>query len=204
MMKSVSASMAPCNRRYFLGLGLVVAGAALSPLAEAAAMPRRLAFYHTHTGETLAATYWEKGRYVPGALAHIDYILRDFVNDERRMIDRRLLDLLADLHRRTGSHAPFEIISAYRSPSTNAMLRANSDGVAKHSYHIKAQAIDIRLADVPLRPAARHRQGMKRGGVGMYHGLRFRPRGHRAGPVLVGGFVGFRRRPGRSAIRRSG
>ncbi len=173
MMKSVSASMAPCNRRYFLGLGLVVAGAALSPFAEAAAMPRRLAFYHTHTGETLAATYWDKGRYVPGALAHIDYILRDFVNNERRLIDRRLLDLLADLHRRTGSRAPFEIISAYRSPSTNAMLRANSDGVAQHSYHIKAQAIDIRLRDVPLRRLHATAKAMKRGGVEMYTASNF-------------------------------
>ena len=164
-----------------------MAGAALSPLAEAAAMPRRLAFYHTHTGETLAATYWDKGRYVPGALAHIDYILRDFVNNERRLIDRRLLDLLADLHRRTGSRAPFEIISAYRSPSTNAMLRANSDGVAQHSYHIKAQAIDIRLRDVPLRQAARHRQGHEARRGRDVHGLQLRPCGHGAGQVLVGG-----------------
>ena len=168
MIKYDRASTAPCSRRYFLGFGLVVAGAALSPLAEAAAMPRRLAFYHTHTGETLAATYWDKGRYVPGALSHIDYILRDFVNDQRRMIDRRLLDLLADLHRRTGSRAPFEIISAYRSPATNAMLRAKSDGVAQNSYHIQAKAIDIRLRDVPLRKLHATAVAMKRGGVGMY------------------------------------
>ena len=167
-MESNRASMAPCSRRYFLGLGLVVAGAALSPAAFAATLPRRLAFYHTHTGETLSATYWERGRYVPGALSHIDYILRDFISGEERVIDRRLLDLLAELHRRTGSQAPFEIISAYRSPSTNAMLRARSDGVAQHSYHIRAKAIDIRLRDVPLRRLHATALAMQAGGVGMY------------------------------------
>ena len=171
-MESNRASTAPCTRRYFLGLGLAVAGAVLAPgaisAAEAVTLPRSLAFYHTHTGETLNATYWDKGRYVPGALSHIDYILRDFVNDERRIIDRKLLDLLVELHRRTGSRAPFEIISAYRSPSTNAMLRARSDGVAQNSYHIKAKAIDIRLRDVPLRRLHATAMAMKRGGVGMY------------------------------------
>jgi len=152
-MESNRASMAPCSRRYFLGLGLVVAGAALTPAAFAATLPRRLAFYHTHTGETLSATYWERGRYVPGALSHIDYILRDFISGEERIIDRRLLDLLVELHRRTGSQAPFEIISAYRSAATNAM---------------KAKAIDIRLRDVPLRRLHATALAMRAGGVGMY------------------------------------
>jgi uncharacterized protein YcbK (DUF882 family) len=131
-------------------------------------MPRRLAFYHTHTGETLTATYWQNGRYMSGALSHIDYILRDFISGELRRIDRRLLDLLVELHSRVGSNAPFEIISAYRSPSTNAMLRAMSDGVAQHSYHIKAMAIDIRLRDVPLDRLHAEALAMQRGGVGMY------------------------------------
>ena len=173
MMKSDSASKAPCSRRYFLGLGLVVAGAALSPLAEAAAMPRRLAFYHTHTGETLAATYWDKGRYVPGALAHIDYILRDFVNNERRLIDRqppRPAGGSASPHRQPRTLRDHFGLSF---PSTNAMLRANSDGVAQNSYHIKAQAIDIRLRDVPLRRLHATAKAMKRGGVGMYTASNF-------------------------------
>src|SRR5215470_6433546 len=114
---------APCHsRRFFLGLGLAVAGGLLSPAARAAiAAPRRLAFYHTHTGESLTATYWEGGGYLPDALWAIDYILRDYISGERRIIDRRLLDLLAALHGNLGSRAPFEIISGYRSPSTNAM-----------------------------------------------------------------------------------
>ncbi len=163
------ASTAHCSRRLFLGFGLVIAGGFLSPAARAAlAVPRKLSFYHTHTGETLSATYWQNGMYDTRALGELNYILRDFVNGQEVSIDRRLLDLLADLHRQLGSHAPFDIISAYRSPSTNAVLRANSDGVAKNSYHMKAMAIDVRLKDVPLDRLHRVAVDMKRGGVGIY------------------------------------
>ena len=162
------------SRRHFLGLGLVVAGGMLSSAADAAiAARRRLAFYHTHTGESLAATYWENGGYVPDALSEIDYILRDYISGERRVINRGLLDLLAALHRNLGSRAPFEIISGYRSPSTNAMLRANSDGVAKNSYHMKAMAIDIRLRDVPLHHLQAAAMELGRGGVGIYPASNF-------------------------------
>jgi len=166
---------APCHgRRYFLGFGLAVAGGLLSPAARAAiAAPRRLAFYHTHTGESLTTTYWESGGYLPDALTAIDYILRDYISGERRIIDRRLLDLLAALHSNLGSRVPFEIISGYRSPSTNAMLRANSDGVAKNSYHMKAMAIDIRLRDVPLHHLRAAALELGRGGVGMYPASNF-------------------------------
>lgn len=161
---------ANCSRRMFLGFGLVVAGGLVSSAARAAmAIPRKLSFLHTHTGETLTATYWQNGVYDTRALDELNYILRDFVNGEERTIDRRLLDLLADLHRKVLSHAPFEIISAYRSPQTNSMLRANSDGVAKNSYHMKAMAIDIRLADIQLDQLHRAAVEMKQGGVGIYY-----------------------------------
>ena len=163
------ASPAFCSRRLFLGFGLVVAGGFLAPSARAAlAAPRKLSFYQTHTGETLSATYWQNGLYDTRALGELNYILRDFVNGEEMPIDRRLLDLLTDLHRQLGSHAPFEIVSAYRSPSTNAMLRARSDGVAKNSYHLKAMAIDVRLKDVPLDRLHQVEVDMKQGGVGVY------------------------------------
>jgi uncharacterized protein YcbK (DUF882 family) len=170
MTEKRHGSAAYSNRRMFLGMGLVVAGGLMSPAARAAlATPRKLSFYHTHTGETLSATYWQNGIYDTRALGELNYILRDFVNGQEMSIDRRLLDLLADLHRRLGSHAPFEIISAYRSPATNAMLRAHSDGVAKNSYHMKAMAIDIRLRDVDLDRLRLAAVDMKQGGVGIYH-----------------------------------
>ncbi|MEA2779657.1 MAG: hypothetical protein QOK29_1201 [Rhodospirillaceae bacterium] len=168
-MDSKSRIGASCSRRFFLGFGLVVAAGSISPAARAALTgPRRLAFYHTHTGEKLSTVYWEKGGYVRGALGEIDYILRDYVNGAERPIDRRLLDMLAELHRRLASRAPFEIISGYRSPETNEKLRARSDGVAKHSYHLNAMAIDIRLPDVPLRTLRQAAMDLGRGGVGIY------------------------------------
>jgi uncharacterized protein YcbK (DUF882 family) len=170
MNQTRRASPAFCSRRLFLGFGLVVAGGFISPVARAAmAMPRKLSFLHTHTGETLTTTYWQNGMYDERAIGELDYILRDFVNGEQVPIHRDLLDMLAELHRRLGSHSPFEIISAYRSPATNAMLRANSDGVAKNSYHMKAMAIDIRLRDVDLDKLHRVAMEMKQGGVGIYH-----------------------------------
>jgi uncharacterized protein YcbK (DUF882 family) len=170
MKQARRASPVFCSRRLFLGFGLVVAGGFISPAARAAmAMPRKLSFLHTHTGETLTATYWQNGMYDRRALGELDYILRDFVNGQQVSIHPELLDLLTELHRRLGSHAPFEIISAYRSPATNAMLRANSDGVAKNSYHMKAMAIDVRLRDVDLDKLHRVAVEMKQGGVGIYH-----------------------------------
>ena len=168
------ASTANCSRRLFLGFGLVVAGGFVAPSARAAvAAPRKLSFYHTHTGETLTATYWQNGMYDTRALSELNFILRDFVNGDEMAFDKRLLDLLTDLHRQLGSHAPYEIISAYRSPATNAMLRAHSDGVAKNSYHLKAMAIDIRLKDVSLDKLHQVAVSMKQGGVGIYHQSNF-------------------------------
>ena len=157
------------SRRYVLGFGLAVAGGLLSPAARAALeAPRSLAFLHTHTGETLKATYWENGSFLPDGLAAIDHILRDFMSNSVVPIDRRLLNLLADLHRGLDSREPFQIISAYRTPATNSMLRSERAGVSKHSYHIKAMAIDIRLADVRLTDLRRAAKDLARGGVGIY------------------------------------
>jgi uncharacterized protein YcbK (DUF882 family) len=88
-------------------------------------------------------------------------------------MDVKLLDLLTELHRQTGSKQPFQIISGYRSPKTNASLAAESNGVAKHSMHLEGRAIDIRLADVNLRDLRNTAVAMKRGGVGIYPSSNF-------------------------------
>jgi uncharacterized protein YcbK (DUF882 family) len=155
-----------------MGLG-AGALAMTSPLKGAfAALPqtgsRTLAFVSTHTEEKILATYWRDGVYDRGALKDINYVLRDFRSGEIAAIDRNLLDLLADLHHRSGSRKPFQVISGYRSPQTNAMLAAESSGVAKHSLHMEAKAIDIRLSDVALHDLQQTAVGMKAGGVGYY------------------------------------
>lgn len=137
--------------------------------------PRRLAFRHLHTGETLEAVYWEKGEYVPDALEAINKLLRDFRTEEVHPIDTALLDLLNTLRVQTGSVEPFRIISAFRSSETNEKLRAQSaeqhaqvSEVAKKSLHMEGKAMDIRLNDVALTRLRAVALNLKRGGVGYY------------------------------------
>jgi uncharacterized protein YcbK (DUF882 family) len=160
------------RRALGFGLGLVALGMA-SPLKGAlAALPtsgvRTLGFVNTHTNEKILATYWKDGVYDKGALKDINYVLRDHRTGEIARMDPQLLDLLVELHRRTNSRKAYEIISAYRSPKTNAMLASASGGVAKHSLHMEAKAVDIRLYDVKLADLRDTALGMKAGGVGYY------------------------------------
>ena len=129
---------------------------------------RSLDFVHTHTGERLAVEYFGGGAYVPDALATVNHFLRDFRTGDIHPIDPNLLDLLHDLTDLTGSARPFQVISGYRSPATNDMLRHGSEGVAAGSLHMLGQAIDIRLADVPLVKLRKAATAVRRGGVGYY------------------------------------
>jgi uncharacterized protein YcbK (DUF882 family) len=162
------------GRRRVLAFGLGAAALAMaSPLKGAlAAMPqsgeRTLGLVSLHTNEKLMATYWRNGAYDQGALKDIDYVLRDHRSGEVARMDTNLLDLLVELHRRTGSRNAFQIISGYRSPKTNAMLASASGGVAKRSLHMDAKAVDIRLHDVALSDLRQAALGMKAGGVGYY------------------------------------
>src|SRR5262249_19621246 len=126
------------------------------------AYPRRaLAFHHLHTGESLNLTYWADGRYLPDATHRINYLLRDFRTEDVYPIDRDLLDLLARLHGSFRSREPFQVISGYRSPATNAMLRATTEGVATNSLHLSGRAIDIRIGDRSLSSVHRVAIGLQ-------------------------------------------
>lgn len=158
------------SRRSFLG-GLASLSA-LALAAPAAALPWRdervLSFFHTHTGERLTLPYAADGAYLPESLARLDAFLRDFRTGEEHPIDPALFDLLHDLQRATSSSRPFQVISGYRSPVTNALLCSEGGGVARGSLHLQGRAIDVRLGDVSsavLRDAA---QELRRGGVGYY------------------------------------
>jgi uncharacterized protein YcbK (DUF882 family) len=134
---------------------------------------RRLSFLHAHTGERLSTTYWGDGAYLDRELERIQGFLRDFRTGERHPIDPALLDQLHEVALATRTRAPFQVISGYRSPRTNAALRAAGGGQASHSLHMRGQAIDVRLADVQsasIRDAARE---LGLGGVGFYRGEDF-------------------------------
>ncbi len=169
------------HRRAFLGLGAAAAAAALMPArAQAAALtaaPERvLSFFHTHTGERLKVAYCCGGVYQPDGLREIDHLLRDFRVNETRAIEPRLLDLLSELGGTLGTDQPFHVISGYRAPATNAMLRQRggaTTGVASHSLHMVGQAIDIRVPGVRLAQLHDAARSLKIGGVGYYPDLDF-------------------------------
>jgi uncharacterized protein YcbK (DUF882 family) len=161
--------MTPCSRRRFIGtLTAAVPTLAVSGRLTASSGTRSLRFTHTHTGERLAIEYFAGNAYLPDALATVNHFLRDFRTEEVHEIDSSLLDLLHSLAAVTETSRPFQVISGYRSPATNEMLRHHSEGVAAGSLHMVGQAIDIRLADVPLATLRQAALGIRRGGVGYY------------------------------------
>ena len=145
-------------------------GAVLPSALNLAATPeeRRLSFFHTHTGESIEIVYARDGSYLSPALTTINDFLADFRTDDVGAMDPVLLDILYELRESLGSDGTYEVISAYRSPATNEMLRSQSTGVARDSQHLRGKAIDVRLrgtATSRLRDAA---IALERGGVGYY------------------------------------
>ncbi len=144
--------------------------------ASPAAHEYRLRFYHTHTGERLDVVYRRGDQYIPEALDELDHFLRDHRTGDVRHFDPRLFDLLYDLTASLGdSGGEIDVICGYRTPWSNEFLRTRSPhtGVAQHSLHMQAEAIDIRLARIPtsqLRDAALR---LHRGGVGYYRSSDF-------------------------------
>ena len=166
------------NRRSFLGFSAAAAAAALAPgrvqAATAATSKRRervLSLFHTHTGERLTTAYCCDGVYQPEALDRINHLLRDFRQNEVKPIEPQLLDLLHELGGTLEVDAPFHIISGYRSPATNAMLRergGDHTGVASKSLHMVGKAVDIRVPGVKLDDLRAAARSLKLGGVGFY------------------------------------
>jgi uncharacterized protein YcbK (DUF882 family) len=143
------------------------AAAPTSP-ALAALTERSLSFYNLHTSESLKTVYWQGGDYLAPSLSEINRVLRDHRSGEAHDIDPKLLDLLCDLRLRLDTTEPFQIISGYRSPGTNAMLHAKSDGVATRSLHMDGKAVDIRIPKRNLSLVRKTALAMKAGGVGYY------------------------------------
>lgn len=163
------------RRRFLTTAGLATAGALLAPGSlRAAAHPRRLSFVHTHTSERLALAYADDLGHLPPALKRIDWLLRDFRTGAVHPIDPALLDLLHALSRKTGASEPYHVISGYRSPVTNAMLRRRGGGgVATHSLHMDGKAIDIRVPGVVLADLRDAAKSLRLGGVGYYPSSNF-------------------------------
>ena len=168
------------SRRHFCALGAMAAASLLLPrslgAATSAFADKQLSFFHTHTGERLAAEYCCDGVYKPEVLRQINHLLRDFRVNEVKAIDVRLLDLLSSLNGELQTKDPYHVISGYRSPRTNTMLRVRGGthtGVASRSLHMVGKAIDIRVPGVPLEELHKAAVSLKKGGVGIYPSSNF-------------------------------
>lgn len=169
------------NRRRVLQVGgfLACAAAAGSPSRfasaqqSAAAGVKRIALMNLHTAERLDVEFFRDGAYVPEALAAIEELLRDFRTAERHAIDPPLMDYLFDVASAIGVDPVYSVISGYRSPRTNEMLRERGSGVARRSLHMEGRAIDVRVAGIDCANLAAHAEALSRGGVGYYRSSDF-------------------------------
>ncbi|WP_306258108.1 DUF882 domain-containing protein [Pararhizobium sp. IMCC21322] len=137
-------------------------------LPAQAAEERRLKFYFTHTKERIDIVYKRNGRYVPSALKKINRFLRDWRQNKSTKMDPRLLDLLWSVYVQMDTREPIHVVSAYRNPKTNTMLRSRSRGVAKNSQHTLGKAMDFFIPGVKLAELRAAGLRMEVGGVGYY------------------------------------
>ena len=158
------------TRRKFLAFSMFAAAAIVArpSLVQAHAGERTLSLLNMHTGESVKTVYWADGTFVDDGLGEISHLLRDYRTDDVIPIDPRLVDLLYRLRRKVGVQRPFHVVSGYRSPVTNAILRKNNKGVAKYSYHMSGMAVDTYLPKVELRTLQRAALSLGAGGVGYY------------------------------------
>jgi uncharacterized protein YcbK (DUF882 family) len=134
---------------------------------------RKLNFYSGRTGEKIDLIYWIDGKYIPESMAEIDRFFRDWRNNKVHKIDPRTIDILAAAHNLLRVDEPYMLLSGYRSPETNAMLRARSKGVARNSLHLQGEAADVRLRSRSVSQIAQAAASCKAGGVGRYSGSNF-------------------------------
>jgi uncharacterized protein YcbK (DUF882 family) len=129
---------------------------------------RHLSLFDAHRQQSLSVEYWVEGWYNPDALAQLNFFMRDRRNDAVIEMDTGLIDILYALQQRTGTGEPLHLVSAYRSPETNAYLAARSRGVARNSYHLYGRAADIKLPGYDLYGLRQEAMSLEAGGVGYY------------------------------------
>ncbi|MCF6231557.1 MAG: DUF882 domain-containing protein [Rhodobacteraceae bacterium] len=129
---------------------------------------RRIRMYSGRTGERIDMIYWIDGKYIKGAVKEVNFFMRDWRTNQVISIDLRTLDIMAASHNLLDSNEPYMLLSGYRSPATNAMLRRRSRGVARNSLHVVGQAADLRLSSRSVSQVARAAAACNGGGVGSY------------------------------------
>jgi uncharacterized protein YcbK (DUF882 family) len=161
------ASLRPFAAASLAVLAVTFSTASLQTLV-ANGETRTLPFAHVHTGETISVTFKRNGRYDEAALNQLNWFLRDWRRDEPTTMDPHLLDILWEVRREVGDPGPITIISGFRSPQTNSMLRARGRGVARYSQHMLGKAIDFYIPGADLAEMRAVGLRLQRGGVGFY------------------------------------
>jgi len=158
----------PSGWRKLLAASLIAFGFLTMAASAATAETRSLKLYFVHTGEKAEITFKRNGRYDPAGLAQLNRFLRDWRRNEPTKMDPRLFDLVWEAYQASGSRQYIHVVSAYRSPATNSMLRSRTKGVAQKSQHMLGKAMDFYLPDVPLKKMREIGLKMQAGGVGYY------------------------------------
>jgi uncharacterized protein YcbK (DUF882 family) len=160
------------RRRDLLKFGAAAGLASIAAPAWAGQLdiwePRRAVLDNLHTGEKFNEVYYANGSYLPDALAEATRVMRDWRTGDEHFIDPGLFDALHAIGDKLETRAPFQVISGYRSPKTNAMLHERSSGVATNSQHTVGKAIDVRVPGVELSNLRNAALSLSAGGVGFY------------------------------------
>ncbi|WP_446696954.1 DUF882 domain-containing protein [Stappia sediminis] len=136
--------------------------------ASARAETRTLKLYNTHTHERVSITFKKNGRYIQSGLRDLNRFLRDWRRNESTKMDPELFDLIWEVYQKVGGSQPIHVVSGYRSPATNNMLRSRSKGVAKNSQHTRGKAMDFYIPGVNLSTLRKTGLRKEVGGVGFY------------------------------------
>lgn len=160
-----------------VGFGITAGAIFLMPsgteTAEANGDTRTISLYHSHTGESIDATFRVNGHYDPAVLDKLNWFLRDWRTDQPTKMDPRLFDVVWETYRAAGADQPIVVFSAYRSPETNAMLRRRSHSVAEYSQHMLGKAMDTTMPGMSMEKIREFGMRMQRGGVGYYPSSNF-------------------------------
>ena len=129
---------------------------------------RRIRMYSGRTGERIDTIYWIEGDYIPEAVKEVNFFMRDWRTDSVKNMDLRTVDIMSAAHSMMDADEPYILLSGYRSPKTNAMLRSRSRSVARNSLHMQGQAADLRLTTRSVSQMAKAAAACRGGGVGKY------------------------------------
>ncbi|WP_298935438.1 DUF882 domain-containing protein [uncultured Ruegeria sp.] len=167
------------TRRALLGAFAATAVAAAPSYSNAAGFLRgggdirRIRMYSGRTGERIDMIYWVDGKYIKDAVKEVNHFMRDWRTDQSKSMDLRTIDIMAASHNLLDASEPYMLLSGYRSPQTNAMLRSKSRRVARNSLHMQGQAADLRLASRSVSQMAKAAMSCRAGGVGQYYRSNF-------------------------------